>query len=80
MTTIINNPDRGEGTGESHVALVFIVLILLVGGILLYMYGLPGRQANEGMNITVPDTVDVNVRTPGMNTGGGGGAPGGATE
>ncbi len=70
MTTIINNPDRGEGSSESHVALIFIVLVLLIGGILLYMYGLPVRQTNDEMNISVPDTVDVNVRTPDTNSGG----------
>jgi hypothetical protein len=80
MTTIINNPDRGEGGSESHIALIFIVLVLLIGGVLLYMYGLPGRQTNEGMNINVPDTVDVNVRTPDTNTGGGGGAPEGGNQ
>ncbi len=63
MATIINTPAR-ESSGESGVAMVFVLLALLVAGILLYTYGLPGRQVNDGTNIVVPETVDVNVTTP----------------
>jgi hypothetical protein len=75
MATIINNPAGApERTSESHVSMVFVLLVLLIAGVLFYMYGLPGRQVNDGMNINVPDSVDVNVRTPDVtpSTGGAG--------
>lgn len=72
MTTIINNPDRGERTTDSsHGSLIVILLVLIIGGILLYYYGLPGRGASD-VNVSVPEQVDVNVSTPNVTPEGGG--------
>jgi hypothetical protein len=79
MTTIINNPNKEtEARGsDSNAGVIAVLLVLIVAGILFYLYGVPGRDTG-GVNVTVPESVDVNVRTPDVTPGGGNTEGGGA--
>ncbi|HCQ31451.1 TPA: hypothetical protein DIU27_03670 [Candidatus Collierbacteria bacterium] len=59
-TTIINNPSGDSGSG---MGMVFGVIILVVVGYLIWVYGIPAIQQmqSEGVQINVPSSIDVNV-------------------
>ena len=61
MTTIVNTPPA-EKSG-SPMGWIIALVILIVLGYLGYVYGLPAIQnvQQEGVQINVPDTIDVNV-------------------
>lgn len=64
MTTIINTPGEPKDSGSS--ALLFIIFALVVGGILVVMYGLPmlrNAKPDQGTTINVPDSIKVDVNT-----------------
>lgn len=46
--------------GNSMGAIVGIILLVVVIFLLFY-YGLPALQGQQGVNLNVPDKVDVNV-------------------
>lgn len=62
-TTIINNPssDSGDGMG-----MIVGLVILLVLGYLLWIYGLPALRNMQVQTptINVPSTIDVNINQP----------------
>jgi hypothetical protein len=68
MTTVINNPGNGDGSGSSIGLLLGIIVILAAAG-LFFVYGLPALQ-----NATAPKSgaIDINVTLP---TGGAEPAP-----
>jgi len=61
MATIVNNPPASNNSGGPMMIIVLVVLLVI--GYLVYMYGLPAvRQMQEGTQINVPSTIDVNVK------------------
>ena len=64
MATIVNNPDttqRDSGTG-----FLLGVILLIVFGVLFFMYGLPYiTSAMSGPTVQVPEKVDVNINQGG---------------
>ena len=61
MTTVINNPGNGDG-GDSVIGLVVGVLILVLVGVLFFVYGLPAIR-----NATAPSkdgAININVKMP----------------
>jgi hypothetical protein len=64
MTTIINTPRETKDSGSG--ALLFIIFALVVGGILVVLYGLPmlrNTTPDQGTTINVPDSIKVEVDT-----------------
>lgn len=61
MTTIVNTPPSEKS--DSPMGWIIGLVILIVLGYLGYVYGLPAIQnmQEKGVQINVPDTVDVNV-------------------
>lgn len=63
MATIINNPPASNDSGGPMGWIIGLV-ILLVLGYLVYVYGLPAlRNTQEGgtPQINIPSQIDVNV-------------------
>lgn len=65
MTTIINTPGRGDGDGGW--GFVFGILIILLIGVLFFIYGLPYIRGNN-----VPsepnDSANINITIPTPNS------------
>jgi hypothetical protein len=61
MATIINNPDSGERSGSGLVVGVILVIVILLGIALFFIYGLPMIQNNQKPN---DSNIDVNVKLP----------------
>ena len=62
MTTIVNNPPSSDNSGGALgmiVGLVILLILLYLG----YVYGLPAiqRMQSGGVQINVPENIDVNV-------------------
>lgn len=58
MTTVINNPgDNGDGMG---IGFMIGILIVIVAGVLFFVYGLPAIRANKAQ----PNTTNITVQTP----------------
>lgn len=67
MATIINTPAQSDSSGNGMGFLLgIIVLILFVLG--LFYYGLPVLRnlGQGGVNVTLPEKVDVNVQQQGQ--------------
>lgn len=62
MTTIVNNPPASDNSG-GPVGWIIGLIILLVLGYLVYVYGLPAIQNMQGgtPQINIPSQIDVNV-------------------
>lgn len=73
MATVINNPPSSDGGEKSGTGVIVAVALILLVLALLFGFGIPAfrnRAPEEGssvqqpqQNITVPDEIDVNVRT-----------------
>ena len=62
MATIVNNPPASNNSG-GPMGMIIVLVVLLVIGYLIYMYGLPAvRQMQEGTQINVPSSIDVNIK------------------
>lgn len=67
-TTIINPPQNNNSSSDNGMGFLLGIVILVVLGILFMIYGLPViRQGlnglgGSGVEINVPDKVDVNVK------------------
>jgi len=61
MATIINNPPSENSGGP--MGLIFGLVILLVLGYLIYVYGIPAMQGVRvgTPQINIPSQIDVNV-------------------
>ena len=59
MATIVNNP-APESNGNSN--LIVVVLLIIVFGVLFYVYGLPAINNAQAPQINVPSKIDVNVK------------------
>ncbi len=61
MTTVVNNPASSNDGGNSMGFLLGAIILVLFGA-LFFFYGLPYlRGSNQGPQIEVPSTIDVNV-------------------
>lgn len=58
MATIVNNP-ASESNGNS--GLILTVLLIVVFGVLFYVYGFPAINNIQSPQINIPDKIDVNV-------------------
>ncbi len=66
MTTIVNNPPSSDNSGGA-LGMIFGIIVILVLVYLGYVYGLPAvrqMQQSGGVQINVPDKIDVNVNQP----------------
>lgn len=61
MATIINNPPSSDNSG-GPMGMIIVVLVLVVLGYLVYMYGLPAIRQTQSPQINVPGEIDVNVK------------------
>lgn len=61
MTTVINTPGTGNES-DSSASMVILVIVLLVAGVLFFIYALPAMRDSR----TTPQngTIDVNVKLP----------------
>lgn len=59
MATIVNNP-APESNGNSN--LIVTVLLIIVFGVLFYVYGLPAINNMQSPQINVPSKIDVNIK------------------
>jgi hypothetical protein len=78
MATVVNNPDRDNGSNVTSIAALIALVVL---AILFFVYGLPllsnafnANTQNPGTQINIPDQVDLN-----LNQGNNGGEAGGST-
>lgn len=63
-TTIVNTPPANSSSDNSGMGfLVGIIILLVVGGLLLY-FGLPyiRQMTNKGVQVNVPKDINVNVQ------------------
>lgn len=61
MATIVNNPPASNNSGVP-MGIIIVIIVLLVLGFLGFVYGLPAlKQMQSGMQINVPDKIDVNI-------------------
>jgi hypothetical protein len=61
MTTIINNPNNGEGTGEGIMGVIVGIIVLIIAIAIFFVYVLPAmRNAEAPKN----DTLEVQVELP----------------
>ncbi len=62
MTTIVNNPPASNDSG-GPIGWIVGLVILLVLGYLVYVYGLPAirNTQEETPQINIPSQIDVNV-------------------
>lgn len=69
MTTVVNNPGNGSDSGSGMTMIVGIILLVAVVFLFLY-FGLPllrnaaGGGTTGGVQINLPDKIDVNVQNP----------------
>lgn len=64
MTTIVNTPAPSESSGNATGAIMAIVVLAVLAFLFLY-FGLPAlNRLSSPTNITVPESVDINVNTP----------------
>lgn len=65
MTTIVNNPPQSGDSGGG-MGMIIGLVVLVVLGILFFVYGLPAiRQMQLGgteVKVEVPSEIDVNVK------------------
>ncbi len=61
MPTVINNPGTTEDAGSNLVVGVILVIVILGGVALFFIYGLPMIQNNTNQN---PGTTNINVTVP----------------
>lgn len=67
MATIVNNPSNNDAGGMSGV-LVGALLVLVIVGALLFVYGFPfAREVDDGKTIIIPDQVNIDVTSPQEN-------------
>lgn len=58
MATVINNPSPEASSGAGWgVAIVLLILVALA-----LMFGIPALRDTQGPSVTVPDTIDVNIK------------------
>lgn len=65
MTTIVNTPPASKDSG-GNMGMIIGLLILVVGGYLFFVYGLPAlRNMQLGApQINIPGKIDVNINQP----------------
>lgn len=65
MATIINNPGSESSAGGGF---AFGIGLLILAAIILafIFFGLPMLQNGGGTQVTIPDSIDVNVGTGGQ--------------
>lgn len=61
MATIINNPPSKDNSG-GPMGMIILVIVLLVVGYLVYVYGLPAIRQMGTTQINVPSEINVNVK------------------
>ena len=61
MPTVINNPSTTEDSGSNLVLGIILVIVILGGLALFFIYGLPMIQNNANQN---PTTTNINVTVP----------------
>ncbi len=68
MTTIVNTPPTADDSSSSAVTLILGLVLLAVFVFFLVYYGPRLINAissrSSGINVTVPDKVDINVNQP----------------
>ncbi len=60
MATIINNPPANDNSG-GPMGMIIGIIVLIVLGYLVYVYGLPAIRQMGTPQINVPSKIDVNV-------------------
>ncbi|OGZ66150.1 MAG: hypothetical protein A3C50_01520 [Candidatus Staskawiczbacteria bacterium RIFCSPHIGHO2_02_FULL_43_16] len=63
MPTVINNPGTTEDSGSNLVLGVILVMVILGGFALFFIYGVPMIQNNKN-----PDSTDINITVPPATT------------
>ena len=66
-TTIINPSPNNESSSSNGIAFLIGIIILVVLGLLFFVYGLPylrGFSGTDGVqiNVPVPEKIDVKVQ------------------
>lgn len=61
MVTVVNNP-APEAKSDGGTGMIVGVLLILVMGILFYLYGLPAINNMQSPQINIPNKIDVNVK------------------
>ena len=61
MTTVVNTPPSSDSSG-GPMGMIIGFIVLLVLGYMFIMYGLPAMRNMGGVQINVPDKIDVNVK------------------
>lgn len=65
MATVVNNPVPVASNSDSGVGFLFGIVLLLVAGVLFFMYVVPLiNNSMRGYQVNLPSKVDVNVNTP----------------
>lgn len=59
MATIVNNP---APESNSNATLIVVILLIVVFGVLFYVYGFPAFNNVQAPQINVPSKIDVNVK------------------
>lgn len=69
MSTTVINPGTTESSSNAGAGLVLGIVLLIVFGILFFVYGFPyiqrgfgGNYSGGGTNINVPKDINVNVK------------------
>lgn len=77
MTTVVNNPSPASGDGGMGMGMVIGIIVVILIVILLVIFGLPALRGGGGgtdvpaanaptgggVEITIPEQVDVNVNS-----------------
>lgn len=62
MATIVNNPPPAGGHGheyaDSGLGFFIGILVVILLGVLFFVYALPNVRNNSGTNINVPDRIN----------------------
>ena len=59
MATVVNNPAPAS---DGNSSVILTVLLIVVLGVLFYVYGLPAINNAQAPQINVPNKIDVNVK------------------
>jgi len=65
MPTVINNPGTTEDTGSNLVLAIVLIVVVIAGVALFFVYGLPMLRNNSNQT---PSSTNINVTVPATPT------------